>query len=222
MSIKTVPGLVFITMVIVTFLSKATFSQGNIIKLQRIEKTPVIDGNVTDAEWENIKPFPLTEYEPIYEGKPTEKTEIRVAYDNNYIYVAGKMFDSDPSGIRMNSLYRDSYSGDDVFSIAIDTYNDNRNALWFYTTPAGVRLDETISNDADANTSNPFNTSWNTYWDVSTTVNNKGWFAEMRIPFSSLGFRPVNGKVIMGLTVYRYIARKNERVMYPDVPSNWA
>lgn len=218
MSVKTILCLVFITIVI--FINKAAFSQETIIKLQRINNTPRIDGNVTDSEWQSVKPLPLTEYEPVYKGKPTEKTELRIAYDDNYIYVAGKMFDSDPDGIRMNSLYRDLYSGDDDISIAIDTYNDNRNALWFFATPAGVRVDWAISNDADANT-NCFNSSWNTYWDVSTIVNNKGWFAEMRIPFSSLGFRPVNGKVIMGISVYRYIARKNEREMFPDIKPDW-
>ena len=65
------------------------------------------------------------------------------------------------------------------------------------------------------------NKSWNTYWDVATTQDDHGWYAEMRIPFSSIGFQENNGIATMGMIVYRWIAATNERHIYPAIPPNW-
>jgi hypothetical protein len=156
-------------------------------------------------------------YAPVYCGDMTERTEILVAYDETYVYVAGRLYDSEPSLIRANSLYRDRYSSDDTFAIIIDAFNDNENALWFFTTPNGVRFDMAVDNDAEGRP----NSSWNTYWDAAAVVTDEGWFAEMRIPLSSLGFQEVEGGVVMGLSTYRFIARKNERHVFPAIPPNW-
>ena len=112
----------------------------------------------------------------------------------------------------MNSLYRDRSSKDDKFGIILDTFNDKESALSFWTTPGGVRGDEAIFKDGKSD-----NKNWNTYWDVAAVQNEKGWFVEMRIPFSSLHFQDENGRAFMGLIAYRNIARKNERVVFPDL-----
>ncbi len=195
--------------------------QGNALAAQSISRDLLIlphlngpvtlDGRSDEAAWQAIDPLPLIMYEPTYGGTPTERTELRVAYDDRHLYVAGRFYDSDPSGIRVNSLYRDRWSGDDTFGIVIDAFNDNENALSFWATPAGVRGDESLSNDAEGDA----NSSWNTYWDVATVITPKGWFGEMRIPFSSLGFQDDEGRVVMGFAVYRFIGRKNERQLFP-------
>ena len=194
--------------------------------LPRLDAPIVLDGPSDEAAWDAIAPLPLTMFEPFFGGEPTERTEIRVAYDRDYVYVAGRLYDSQPAGMRGNSLYRDRYSGDDVFSILLDTFDDNENALWFFTTPNGVRFDMAVSNDAVFSGGSPFggvvNSSWNTFWDVATVRTDEGWFAEMRIPFSSLGFQDDRGRVEMGLIAYRLIARKNERHVYPAIPPDWA
>ena len=169
-----------------------------------------IDGLINETEWQGIEPLPMVMYKPTYRGEPTEKTEIRVAYDKDYLYCSAQCYDTNPSGIRVNSLYRDRSSKDDKFGIILDTFNDKESALSFWTTPAGVRGDEAIFNDGKSD-----NKNWNTYWDVATVQNEKGWFVEMRIPFSSLNFQAENGRVVMGLIAYRNIARKNERVIFP-------
>ncbi len=184
-----------------------------------------LDGRSDEPAWADVMPLPLSMYSPIFGGEPTERTEIRVAYDRTHLYVAGRMYDSDPSGIRANSLYRDRYSGDDTFAILLDTFNDNQNALWFYTTPLGVRMDMAVSNDAEGggggSSMGAINNSWNTFWDVATTRTDEGWFAEMRIPFSSLGFQADGDRVEMGMSAYRYIARKGERHTFPAIPPDW-
>ena len=195
------------------------------VVLTRLDAAIVLDGRSDEAAWEAVDPLPMTVFEPVYRGDASERTEIRVAYDDDYVYVAGRLYDSDPSGVRGNSLYRDRYSGDDVFAIVLDTFNDNENALWFFTNPNGVRFDMAVSNDAEFSGGSPFggviNNSWNTFWDVATVRTDQGWFAEMRIPFSSLGFQDVGGEVVMGMIAYRLISRKNERHIYPDIPPNW-
>lgn len=188
--------------------------------------TPIeLDGMSDEAAWADVAPLPLSMYDPIFGGEPTERTEIRVAYSRTHLYVAGRMYDSDPAGIRANSLYRDRYSGDDTFAIILDTFNDNQNALWFYTTPLGVRMDMAVSNDAEGggggSSMGSINNSWNTYWDVATVQTEEGWFAEMRIPFSSLGFQADGDRVEMGMSAYRYIARKGERHTFPAISPDW-
>lgn len=189
------------------------------LPLTRLTTAIQLDGRLDDPAWQTVQPLPLTMYLPVFEGTPTEQTEIRVAYDQTYLYAAGRFYDTDPQGIRANSLYRDRQSGDDLFGLIIDTFNDNENALWFATTPTGVRIDQSIANDhADYNDINP---SWNTFWDVVTSVDDAGWTAEIRIPFSSLRFQNEAGRITMGLTATRYIARKNEQVTFPAIPVEW-
>jgi len=149
---------------------------------------------------------------PAFGGEPTQRTEIRVAYDEGSLYAAGWFYDSQPGEIRVNSLYRDRWSGDDAFAVLVDGFNDNETGLWFYTNPAGVRMDQSISSDARS-----YNESWNAVWDVATRVTEEGWFAEMRIPLSTIGFEERDGRVVMGLTVTRLIARNNERVTFPAI-----
>ncbi|MDX1740071.1 MAG: DUF5916 domain-containing protein, partial [Rhodothermales bacterium] len=84
----------------------------------------------------------------------------------------------------------------------------------------GIRFDSAISNDAESGFRST-NSSWNTFWDVATRRSDVGWTAEIRIPLTSLGFQPIGDRVEMGMIVYRYIARRNERHIYPDIRPDW-
>ena len=189
--------------------------------LTRLSGPVELDGQLSEPVWDDVTPLPITVYGPTFQMPPTEKTEILVAYDDSYLYMAGRLYDSDPTGIRSNTLYRDQFSGDDLFSIVIDSYNDYESGVWFTTTPVGVRSDRTVSNDGEFTNGSAMNNDWNAHWDVATTQTDEGWFAEMRIPFSTLGFQDRDGHVEMGLIVYRLIARKNERQTFPAIPPNW-
>ncbi len=182
------------------------------LQLQRLTGPITIDGIPDEPAWQDITPLPLTMYTPVFRGAPTQRSEIRVAYDDQYLYAAGWFYDTDPSGIRVNSLYRDRWNGDDAFAIYIDAFNDNQNAKWFGTTPAGMRFDVLVSNDGQTQ-----NDSWDTFWDAKSRITTEGWFSEIRIPFSSLGFQARAGKAVMGLTVTRFVSRLNERVTFPEI-----
>jgi hypothetical protein len=183
------------------------------MELTRLPGTITLDGRPDEEIWQQVPALPLTMYTPVFKGQPTQKTEIRVAYDDDSLYVAGWFYDTDPSGIRVNSLYRDRWNGDDALAIYIDAFNDNQNAKWFGTTPSGMRFDLLVSDDG-----NTTNDSWDTFWTSRTTISAEGWFAEVRIPFSSLGFQPgADGRVVMGLTVTRLVSRIDERVTFPEI-----
>jgi hypothetical protein len=185
-----------------------------LIVLSRLDGPVELDGPSDEAAWRGIEPLPMTMYTPSFRGELTERTEIRIGYDDEFLYVAGRFYDSDPSGIQVNSMYRDRLSGDDCFGMVVDPFNDNDIGLWFFTTPAGLRGDVSIAGDGAGS----WNGSWNTYWDVAAVETEEGWFAELRIPFSSLGFQAVDQRVEMGISAYRYIPRKNERQVFPEIP----
>ena len=186
-----------------------------------------LDGLSDEPAWRAVPPWRPTQYEPDNGAPPTERTEFLVAYDDDNIYFALRAYDRDRKGIRANTLYRDRLSGDDHFEILLDTYNDNETAFLFTTTPAGIRKDALIAHDAsggDITSGQWINEDFNTYWDVATTVNGEGWFAEMRVPFSSLRFQDQGGRVVMGIILQRKVARRTERLVFPPVPSiaDWA
>jgi hypothetical protein len=183
------------------------------VSLTRLTGAVSIDGMPDEPAWREIAPLPLTMYAPVFRGTPTQRSEIRVAYDDEYFYAAGWFYDTEPSGIRVNSLYRDRWNGDDALALYIDAFNDNRNSKWFGVTAGGMRFDQLVSDDGAT-----LNASWDTFWSARTTINAEGWFAEVRIPFSSIGFHPdASGKVVMGLTATRLISRLGERVTYPEI-----
>ena len=196
-------------------------SRATPIALARLGGPIVLDGKVTEPAWDAIAPLPMSMFSPSFLGPLTERTELRVGYDDRHLYLSGRLFDSDPAGIRTNTFYRDVYSGDDLLAIVLDTYNDYETAVWFVANPAGARTDRTMSNDAVFASGLPMNPDWNAHWDVETSQDDKGWYAEFRIPFSTLRFQVVDDQVVMGMLAYRFIARKNERQTYPAVDPRW-
>jgi hypothetical protein len=186
-----------------------------------------LDGPSDEPPWQAVRPWSPTQYEPDNGAPPTERTEFLVAYDDRYLYFALRAYDRDRNGIRANTLYRDRLSGDDHFEILLDTFNDNETAFLFTTTPAGIRKDALISHDAtggDITSGDWINGDFNTFWDVATVVNGEGWFAEIRVPFTSLRFQDHDGQVVMGIILQRKVARRTERLVFPPVRrvADWA
>jgi hypothetical protein len=192
------------------------------IKIQRIKSPVELDGLSNELAWEGIRSLPMVMRIPDFGSEPSEKIEVLLGYDDDYLYVAGRLYDSEPSKIQATSFKREvwTYSTDQM-AIILDAFNDNENAVVFMTTPAGTRTDVNILNDAEGAPLKNVNTSWNTFWDVATEHNDEGWSAEMRIPFSSLRFEVRNGKTVMGLTAYRWIARKFEMNIFPLIPEKF-
>jgi len=179
-----------------------------------------IDGRVDEPAWDAIPPLPLVTHQPTFGLPPSERTEIRLAHDDDYLYLSCRAYDSDPEGIQAPSLQRDDGSWtNDWCVVNLDTFDDNEKTLVFGTSPAGIRTDVVFPNDAIG----PGSGSWNTFWDAEVQRTSEGWFAEIRIPFTSLRFRDGGPEepIVLGVAVWRLIARKNEVVIFPAIPPNW-
>lgn len=191
--------------------------RSEVMSIPRLASPPDFDGFVDDAAWEGVAPLPVVQYWPTPGGEMAAATEIRVGYDDEYFYASGRFFDIE-GGVRANSYGRDRWDGDDAFDLVIDSYNDNETALKFTVMPLGAILDEEVQNDANQVGSQwPLNVDWNGYWEARTQQTEDGWFAEVRIPMSSLGFEGGQESVVMGLIAARYIARLDEKHIFPAI-----
>ena len=196
------------------FSSEAKSQDPIIVK--RMDEPVKFDGLPDENAWTGITPLPVTALQPVAGKEPSERTEVLLGYTDDYFWIGGKFYDSDASLIQGFSKKRDEITAEnDYFGALIDCQNNNETGWFFCTSVTGNRYDNAYFNDArDAV---PYNLSWNTYWDVRTAVTDEGWFVEMRIPFSSLRFKPTDGKVVMGLLINRWIPRKNEMIVFPAI-----
>ncbi len=198
--------------------TNALFSQ-DIISIKKISGTIVFDGKPDDTAWKEASVFPLMVHYPSYGAVPCELSEVMIGYDQEYLWIGARLYSKDPGNMTSTSKKRDEESrNSDQFGIILDTYDDNENALAFFTMPSGARIDYTVSNDAEGGGGGgmgSLNRSWNTFWDVETTTDAQGWYVEMRIPFSSLRFQTINGKVRMGMILNRRVSYMNETETFP-------
>lgn len=191
--------------------------------IQKMITEPVMDGLPFESAWDSLPVRSLYMLTPVSGGVPTQRSEAKIGHYDKYLYVAGYMYDNEPDKIRSKSKKRDEIGpASDYFGVALDTYNDNENALVFYTTPAGLRTDMQVFNDGQAVWPNvPVQTDWNTLWEVYTSIDGRGWFVEMRIPLSSLRYNIKDGTATMGLNFFRAIARTAETDIYPKTSNEW-
>ncbi len=188
--------------------------------IPRLSGPIVMDGRVDEAAWEALTPLGSVMHLPTFLGEPTEDTEFRIGHDGQSIFFSCRMFDSHPEDIRALSLQRDATGwSSDWCALTLDTFLDGENSLLFGTTPAGLRLDIFVSNDAQGPAST--NVNWNTFWDAEVSRDDRGWYAEMRIPLTSLRFHEEEGTVRMGMSAVRSIARKNEHHSFPAISPEW-
>jgi hypothetical protein len=194
------------------------------VVIHRLSRPVTFDGLSHEEAWTDIPVLPMVMMRPHFGFPPSEKTEVLIGFDDRYLWVAGRLYDSEPSRMLSSSKKRDYMEPNtEFFGVIFDTFNDKENGLGFMTTPTGLRWDAAIYNDAVSATpmEMPVNSSWNTFWDVEVVRNDQGWFVEMRIPFSSIRFQEADGRVVMGLLVYRWIPRKNEEIVFPAIPPRW-
>lgn len=188
------------------------------VKINRINGEIDFDGLPNESVWESASLFPLTTHKPNFGALPSEKSEVRIGYDDESLWVGADLYMNDVSKIMEATKMRDyQLFGIDAFGIILDTFKDNENGLAFFTTPTGIRTDYTISNDAALSGLGSMNYSWNTFWDVKTTKDKNGWYVEMKIPLSSLKFKAESDIATMELTVIRNISSHNETDTYPAI-----
>ncbi|MCC5906861.1 MAG: carbohydrate binding family 9 domain-containing protein [Balneolaceae bacterium] len=202
------------------FVDKIAFSQdlnSELPSLFQIEayklqpgETFTLDGVMNEPFWDRVQPNRnFTQQEPNEGGIPSQDTEIYVAYDDNYLIIAAKLFDDNPAGILAYQRRRNqSLATDDRFMWILDTFHDGRNAYFFETNPAGLRGDGLLTVGQSTN----LNKAWDGIWDVRTSINDEGWVVEVQIPFRSLDFHPEN--TTWGINFQRTVRRNNEEILW--------
>lgn len=151
------------------------------------------------------------ENEPDENTPPSQKTKFKIAYDQKFLYVAYRCYDTEPDKIEKRLSRRDGFAGDRI-TLILDTYHDKRTAFSFTITAAGVKGDEFVSQNGDN-----WDSSWNPIWYAASNIDNEGWTAEIKIPLSQVKFGKSKEQV-WGLQVNRLFFRKAERSVWQRIP----
>jgi len=173
-----------------------------------------IDGRLDEEDWQKASPAKDFLQRDPDEGKPaTEATEVRILYDDDAVYVGARMFDSEPAKIARRLTRRDGDTDGvaDWIIVGFDAHHDRLTGSMFSVTAAGSVGDGVLFNDSDDDE------TWDGVWDAAVSIDDKGWIAEMRIPFSQLRFTAADRQV-WGMHVVRMIQRKNEETWWAFVP----
>ena len=185
------------------------------IRAVRLAAPMRLDGVLDEAVYSSVPPISdFIQVEP-QEGAPaTEKTELWLTFDRDYVYVSFRCWESDPARVVANEMRRDStmlWQGNDIVGFIFDTFYDRRNAFQFTVNQIGGRSDAQL-------TSGQWNGDWNTVWDVKTGRFEGGWTVEAALPFKSLRYRPGRTQV-WGFNALRTNRWKNEISFITRIPN---
>lgn len=175
---------------------------------------PRLDGRLDDPAWAAATPIgDFVQRTPDWNRPGSERTEARILYGPDALYVGVRAWDREPEKILAPLTRRDEPSSSDRVTIYIDSWHDRRTAFAFAVNPAGVKIDQYVYDDVN------FDSSWDATWDAEVSRDGTGWSAEFRIPFSQLRFGN-NPTPQFGFNVVRTIARRNEVQLWQVVPQD--
>ena len=202
-------ALLFLALFTIPSAFAQTGTSKRIYTTQRINgNAPRLDGIIDEDVWNQVEwSGDFTQRTPDDGAAPAQQTAFKILYDNDNLYVAIRAFDTNPDEIVKRLSRRDGFEGDWV-EINIDSYFDQRTAYSFTATVAGVKGDEAITDDGDN-----WDSTWDPLWDFATSIDNEGWVAEMRIPFTQLRFN-ANEQQVWGIQINRRFFRDQEQSMW--------
>ena len=205
------------------------------LSASRASIEPTLDGNVIDdPAWNEAEVTSgFTQINP-QDGEPaSEKTEIRILFDDEHLYVGVVCYDREPDRIIVSDARRDASLNDtDSFQFILDTFSDEQNGFVFGTNPAGIEYDGQVAGGREAlfgggsrfqgGSSAGFNLNWDAAWNVAATRGDFGWSAEFRIPFRTLRYpRASDGEAqSWGVNFQRNIRRRNETSFWASMDRN--
>jgi hypothetical protein len=198
-----------------------SFGQQKTIEATKAISAPHIDGELDDAAWQSApvaKDF--VQNFPTYGIPATVRSEVRIVYDDNAVYVGAYLFDN-PSLIKKQLTSRDGEQRQDVdyFSVFFDTYNDQQNGFQFLVTTANVQSDARLGGSGGTGFGEYGDKTWDAVWESATSIKKDGWVVEMRIPYISLRFTKKEVQT-WGLQLLRFIRRNNESSFWNPVDPN--
>lgn len=180
-----------------------------------VARSPIeIDGRLNESSWTDVPPIGnLVQRIPNTGAEPSERTEVKLLHDANFLYVGVICYDSEPAHVLATQLSRDAnLTSDDRITIVIDPYRDQNNGFYFSTNPEGALVDGLIFANGQ------FNSDWDSIWIVRTRRTRESWTAEFAIPFKSLSF-PADVST-WGFNISRIIQRKLEEDRWTGAAPN--
>jgi hypothetical protein len=205
---------VFLMLILIITLS-SVYSQNSDKRTYQTsfaKPAPVIDGLMNDKSWDNVAwSTGFIQSQPVENKPPSQETSFKVMYDDDNIYFFIRAWDSEPEKISRIISRRDNSAGDRV-DINIDSYFDKQTSFSFTAMASGAKGDQVISQDG-----NSFDDTWNPIWYLETSIDDKGWCAEIKIPLSQLRFGKKENQ-IWGLEITREIYRLQERSFWQFIP----
>ena len=181
-------------------------SRGKTIDAFQVDEPPVIDGRLDDDAWAfGTVVEDLHQVNPQEFDAPSEKSVIFIVYTKDALYLAARLYDSEPDKISAQVLRQGDFSiGEDSFTVIVDPFNNGRSGYAFDLTANSIRNQAVFANVTDENW------QWDGIWHGQAQRDDKGWIAEIEIPFKTLSFNPDNQT--WGLNFSRYIGRKGEQI----------
>ena len=187
-----------------------------VAKAERISTPPIIDGILDDNAWNQAAIVDqLVQHEPFNLHAPSVETEIRVLYDDNYLYIAFNNFAPNPENISARIGRRDDWrsieNNSDWVGVGIDSNNDDKTGYWFTLSAAEVQLDAAMT---EGRGMGGFDITWNAVWEGKTSLHEEGWSAEIKIPFNVFQFSKSNIQT-WGASFQRFDFDKQEEIHWP-------
>ena len=208
---------------ILLFTSSYAHSNDSTVVVKRTYQTaftktvPVIDGLMNDDCWNLVEwTSDFIQSQPAENKPPSQQTAFKILYDNDNIYMFVRCYDTEPDKISKIMSRRDNFSGDMIF-VEFDSHFDKQTDYLFSASASGAKSDAAMSDDGQNEDDN-----WNPIWYMKTSVDDKGWCAEMKIPLSQLRFDKNNAQT-WGLQVTRHISAcrnaLNGSIFQKDLPA---
>jgi len=173
----------------------------------RVTVAPTLDGRLDDQVWtEAVATSEFRQREPIEGAPASERTEVRILYDDRTLYIGAMLHDREPEGIVARRMEQDFLSLDeDIFGFSLDTFLDRRNAYYFM-----INANSAVRDGQAYDNSRTSNVEWEGIMEVKSSVHEEGWSVEIAIPFSTLRFDPTRGEQDWGINFLRRVRRKGE------------
>ncbi|MBC8089547.1 MAG: carbohydrate binding family 9 domain-containing protein [Phycisphaerae bacterium] len=172
----------------------------------RRTSTVSIDGKLDETAWNAAPPITqFTQYNPDEGQAPTQRTDVRILFDDDALYIGATMYDTaGPAGIRTRLVRRDNEFDSDWFQVVIDGYHDHLSRAFFTVNPSGSKQDQ-IGIGASC-----CDSGWDPVWQVESRIGTDRWVTEIRIPFNQLRFS-ADSVQTWGLQLRRWIQRRQEQ-----------
>lgn len=193
--------------------SLTSYCQKKVLFAKSTTTNITIDGKINEGVWAtdaqtatNFVMFEPDNGKPISEDK---KTEVKVLYDNDAIYISALLYDNEPDKIQKEITNRDVFGVSDHFSVSINGFNDGQQDYTFYVSAAGGQMDCVATKDGE-------DYSWDAIWDSEVSLTDFGWVVEMRIPYAALRFSN-SQKQTWGLNFMREVKRDVQKYTWNHV-----